>query len=485
MGADFHLLTLEARRHARRMADLLRPESARLNREFTRILRRKGHSSAAIHALVSITPAAAASCLTLGKFLEQVESNGWRLAKLNAAPGEVHEALQEFSALVEPILAGRFQPVREQLELATRLTLNQAYYRVREAETQALFGIYRAEVEARDFDDFLRRLIRVLTAALRARAGRIVTSDHPDPFLAKPCYIERGDERERLIADSGMRGRYASFWSYPLGGRMLAQFGFAEEHRWLPRELALLSAATELCRSTEERRRLKSDNLRLEAEARHAEEEERRRIGRELHDEAGQALLLLRLQLEMMERDAPPGFRERLGMARGVTESVITEIRRIVSALGPQVLERLGLPAALRHLGARFQKMHPASVEMRLPKRLPPLAADAQEAVYRVSQECLLNIAKHSSAKTVKLSLRVADSSVRLSVSDDGSGFNGHAAARQPFSYGLSGMRERAALLGGKLETETAPGRGVKVKLELPLAVTPMKTNVENSRTID
>jgi two-component system sensor histidine kinase UhpB len=282
-----------------------------------------------------------------------------------------------------------------------------------------------------------------------------------------------------------MRGRYASFWSYPLGGRMLAQFGFAEEHRWLPRELALLSAAAELCRSTEERRRLRSDNLRLEAEARHAEEEERRRIGRELHDEAGQALLLLRLQLEMMERDAPPGFRERLGMARGVTESVITEIRRIVSALGPQVLERLGLPAALRHLAARFQNMHPAAMEMRLPKRLPTLSADAQEAVYRVSQECLLNIAKHSCAKTVKLSLRIADSTVRLSVSDDGSGFNGHAAARRPFSYGLSGMRERAALLGGKLETETAPGKGVKVKLELPLAVTPTKTNVENSRTTD
>ena len=464
------------------MADLLRPESGRLNREFTLLLRRKGYSGDAIRALVSITPAAAASCLTLGKFLAQVESYGYRLAKLNAAPGEVYEALREFGALIEAVLAGRFQPAREQLDLATRLTLNQAYYHVREAETQALFGIYRAEVESRDFDDFLRRLIRVLTAALHARTGRIAACNASDARLAKACYIERGGSREALIADSKMRGRYACYWSYPIGERLMAQFGFTERNPWLPRDLALLATAAELCRSAEERRQLRLDNQRLEAEAHRAEEEERRRIGRELHDEAGQSLLLLRLQLEMMERVAPPGLREQLAKARGITESVIVEIRRIVSALGPQVLERLGLPAALRHLGARFEKMHPAAIRMRLPRRLPTLPAGAQEAIYRVSQECLLNIAKHSCAKAVKLSLRVADSTIRLSVSDDGPGFNGDGAAPRPFSYGLSGMRERAALLGGKLETLTAPGKGVKVKLELPLAVTPMKTNVESSR---
>jgi signal transduction histidine kinase len=87
-----------------------------------------------------------------------------------------------------------------------------------------------------------------------------------------------------------------------------------------------------------------------------------------------------------MEHDAPPALRERLAKARGVKESVIVEIRRIVSALGPQALERLGLSAALRRLGARFGKMHPAAIRMRLPRRLPALPAGAQEAVYRVSQ---------------------------------------------------------------------------------------------------
>jgi signal transduction histidine kinase len=477
-------MTAEARRHVRRMAELLRPAAARLNREFKCKLRDKGYSRDVIRTVLAITPATAAVCRTYSEFIEHVEYNGRRLAKLNVAPVEAHEALREFSSLMEPILAGRFQPAREQIELATRLTLNQTYYQVREAETQALFGIYQAEVEARDIDDFLRRLVRVLTAALRARSGRIVEIEQPqEPWLAKPRYIERGGARESLIADARMRGRYASYWSYPLGGCLIGQFGFAVKYPWLPRELALLEAAAERVRASAERQRLESENHRLEAEARRAEEEERRRIGRELHDEAGRSLLLLRLQLEMMERDAPPPLCAQLVTSRAVVEGVIAEIRRIVSALSPAVLERLGLASALRHLAARFKKMHAAAVALHIPRRVPTLSSTMQEAIYRVAQECLLNIAKHSSANSVKLSLRTTDSRIKLSVFDNGSGFSGESPLRKPDSFGLAGMRERAALLGGILETVSAPGKGVTVKLELPLAGTPRKSNGKNSRT--
>ncbi len=106
-----------------------------------------------------------------------------------------------------------------------------------------------------------------------------------------------------------MRRRHASFWSYPLSERLLAQFGFAVKYPWLPRELALLKTAGDRCRAAEARALLESENLRLNAVAHRAEEDERKRIGRELHDEAGQCLLLLRLQLEMMERRAPLGLR--------------------------------------------------------------------------------------------------------------------------------------------------------------------------------
>jgi signal transduction histidine kinase len=486
VDTDFHLMTPEARRHSRQMATLLRPATARLNREFKRILQDRGYARNAIRAALAITPAAAAACRTHGEFIERVEYNGRRLAKLNVGPVEAHETLREFSSLIEPILAGRFQPAREQIELATRLTLNQAYYQVREAETQALFGIYQAEVEARDQDDFLLRLVRVLTAALRARSGRIVEMEETlAPWLGKPRYIERGGARESLIADARMRGRYASYWSYPLGGHLIAQFGFAVKYPWLPRELALLDAAAERVRAAAERRRLESENRRLEEQARRAEEEERRRIGRELHDEAGQSLLLLRLQLEMMERDAPPAFCTKLAGARGIAEMAIMEIRRIVVALSPALLERLGLAAALRHLSARFAKMHSASVALRIPRRIPPLPRAVEEVIYRVAQECLLNIAKHSCASSVKLSLRIANSQISLSVSDDGSGFSGESASRKPHSFGLKGMRERAALLSGKLKIVSAPNKGVTVKLELPLAGTPRKSNGKKSRITD
>src|SRR2546430_9197213 len=107
-------------------------------------------------------------------FLEQVEYNGRRLAKLNLPPGEVRDVLAEFGDLVNAELAGRFAPAREQLDLATTLALHQAYYQVREAESQAFFGLYHAEAEAVDLDDLLGRLVRILTQTFRARSGRLL-----------------------------------------------------------------------------------------------------------------------------------------------------------------------------------------------------------------------------------------------------------------------------------------------------------------------
>jgi two-component system sensor histidine kinase UhpB len=163
----------------------------------------------------------------------------------------------------------------------------------------------------------------------------------------------------------------------------------------------------------------------------------------------------------------------------------VTELRRIVTALSPAVLERLGLAPAIRRLAARFRKTHAAETRLRLQAGFGALPMCIQEVIYRVAQECLQNIAKHSQASHVNLSLRAADHSIRLSVSDDGSGFITGPAGSKTASFGLAGMRERAALLGGKLAVQSAPGKGVKVTLELPLKPATVKTNVKNSRIVN
>jgi signal transduction histidine kinase len=216
--------------------------------------------------------------------------------------------------------------------------------------------------------------------------------------------------------------------------------------------------------------------------ARRAEEQERRRIGRELHDEAGQSLLLLRLQLEMLERGAPARLSSGLGEARATVERIVTELRRIVAALSPGALERLGLAPAIRQLAARIGKTCGIATAVRVRGAADRLPADAQEVIYRVAQECLQNAAKHARAETVNLSLEITDRWIRLRVADNGAGFRVETAGNRATSFGLAGMRERAGLLGGTLTTRSAPGRGTSIVLRLPVTETP---NGQNSCAFD
>jgi signal transduction histidine kinase len=479
------LFTAAARRHAARLARTIAPAASRLERGCRALLRRRGYQPALRREFLAIAPAALAQRRSLDRFLEEVEYQGRRLAKHNLSPAEVQAALREMETLLDPVLGKRFAPSREQLHLATVLALDRAFYQVREAEAQALFGIYRAETEAEDGDDMVRRVAAVLMRTFRAGAGRVLAGLDLDRRLRRPLFIEHGTPGERLIADAAMRGRFRSYWSYPLDTAVVVQMGFATPYPWLPRERTLLEMAAERCRAALERARLETEIHRLEAEARRAEEEERRRIGRELHDETGQSLLLVRLQLEMMEREAHGPLGARLKEARALVERTVTELRRLIAALSPTVVERLGMASALRHLVARFRKTHPAVVRLRMKGPVEAIPVQIRDVVYRVAQECLQNSAKHSQASTVNLSLNAADKTIGLRVSDNGTGFRARIATGKPMSFGLAGMRERAALLGGTLAVSGMPGKGTTVILELPRNAAMVAENVQNSRTVD
>jgi signal transduction histidine kinase len=462
-------LTPAARRYLRLLLAVIRPHKNLLDRRFRAVLRKK-YEARAVRGLLAITPVAAAQLRTFAAFIEQVEYSGRRLAKLNVSPDEVSEALDAFDRLLEPILAGACEPAREQLRLATQFALGQAYYQVRESETQAFFGLYRAEAEAANLDDLLERFVRVLTTTFRAASGRLL----PDGSgrggkLSRPLYIGHGQRSEKLIADEGMRGRYASYWSFPLRDSGLMQFAFDVPYPWLPRELTLLEAAANRCSDAIERVRLREEVRRLELQARQAESEERRRIGRDLHDEAGQSLLLMRLKLELLERQVPEEMRPGLAEVREIAQQTVVELRRIIAALSPVLLERLGLKQALQQLITRLRKLHGAEVAVRIGAIPEWIPRQMEEVIYRVAQESLQNVAKHSHASRVNFFLRSTDKSIRLGVRDNGNGRSPKLSGQKASTFGLTGMRERAALLGGTLAISSAPGKGFSVKLDLPL----------------
>ena len=459
------LLTAAARRQMRLLCRMLAPRSGRLNRRFREMLARHPYDPAQVNALLAITPVAAARLRTLDQFFEQVEYNGRRLAKRNLPLSEVNQRLTEFGAELADLPAA----ARDQLHLLTALALNQSYFFVRESEAQAFFGLYHAEAAATDLDDLLRRLVQILARTFGARAGRLILVEQaPTGKLARPLYIRHGQPEEDCIACSTMRGSCASYWSFPVRDAALIQLGFAKPYPWFPRELALLQAAGDRCWEAIERARMQRELRRLDAEARHAEEQERRRIGRELHDEAAQSLLLLRLQLEMMQRDAPELLHPRLVQSLAIAERTIEELRRTIAALSPAQLERLGLERALHQLAERLRKLHAAEIRVTIPEVCGEIAQPAQDVIYRVAQESLNNIRKHSQATRIKLLLNSTDKNIRLSIRDNGTGFDAESAFAKPMSFGLAGMRERAALLGGTLEVRSAPGKGSTVTLELP-----------------
>jgi two-component system, NarL family, sensor histidine kinase UhpB len=196
-----------------------------------------------------------------------------------------------------------------------------------------------------------------------------------------------------------------------------------------------------------------------------AQEAERARVARELHDEVGQLLTGVVLRLEGLGAVAPDRRREVTEIQDAVRKGVQT-VREIAQGLRPPALDEFGLRASLVALAVNFGERSGLRVRHRIAPDLPALDREAELAVYRVAQEAMTNVARHAEAKSVALALERRDGAVVLTVRDDGRGI---APGDLQSATGVAGMRERALLVGGSLDITGSSAKGTNVQLRVPV----------------
>jgi signal transduction histidine kinase len=287
---------------------------------------------------------------------------------------------------------------------------------------------------------------------------RLAASGLPLPALV----VLSGLDDEDIALEALQGGAQDYLIKGQIDGRQLARairYAIGRHHA----ERAVAERTLELEHSRELVRSLGARNARLL-------EEERRRIARELHDEMGQQLAALRMEIAVL-RQGPAAaghvaLDAALGMLLGRVEGLVVSVRRIVAELRPPALDG-GLAAALEWLVSDFERQTQLDCEVDIDACAGLLSADAAAMVFRIAQESLNNVHRHAAAAKVSLRLQRVGAGCELRVRDDGSGFD---PSRRAAGFGILGMEERARALGGTLTIDSRPGRGTDVRLRLPLS---------------
>jgi two-component system sensor histidine kinase UhpB len=210
--------------------------------------------------------------------------------------------------------------------------------------------------------------------------------------------------------------------------------------------------------------RLEAERRRAGSAALQAQEEERARVARDLHDEVNQSLTGLLLRLEAAREAASPELEAELAEIKALAGQAMRELLSLARQLRPTALDDLGLVAAI---AGQVEQVGHGEIEAELAAddEFSDLDDDVQLVVYRVAQEAITNAARHSEAMRIAVSLRHSGGGVELKVADDGRGFAFEQSER---GLGIGGMRERALLIGGELTIESRPGHGTTVRLAVP-----------------
>ena len=203
-----------------------------------------------------------------------------------------------------------------------------------------------------------------------------------------------------------------------------------------------------------------------------AEEVERRRLARELHDRVGQSLSALNINLDIISRDSqalPPALRQRLEDSLGLVDGTLQSIESVMADLRPPLLDEYGLAAALGWHAEEFARRTGVQVAVsdRTPEATKGARPEAAVALFRIAQEALNNVLKHAKAKSVRIDVSATDEELVLDVHDDGRGFDPRSARRG--RWGMTTMRERAEAAGGQLHVDATPGQGTRIHARVPL----------------
>lgn len=331
----------------------------------------------------------------------------------------------------------------------------------------------------RGFAEFTRLGQRFHSARTESEAAEVIRETARALIECDECLIELYDEANvlRPVLAGGGTARVRSNLAVPIrnGARAIGlltvrsardgAFGIADANT--------LQALGDFCGGALDR--IRADAARRAAERRmaifalEAQEQERRRVARELHDGVSQALASIKFRVQSAEDQLARGderWRETLARSKEMLDSVLDQVRRLSRNLRPGELDDLGLIAAVRTLCVDFQARTGLQLELvfkRMDQRLP---GELEVTLYRILQEALTNIERHAGASEVRIVLQKREGRVKLEISDNGCGFD-PAAARS--GLGLHHVCERAALLAGMCELQTAPGKGLRILIDLPL----------------
>jgi signal transduction histidine kinase len=484
----------------------------------TQVAQQFGFDARAIAALERITFGAGCQYFChddFDGFDENLAYFGARLAKLRIDTRAIRSALALFEQLCRPYLDSIFgeddvdsRAAMEMISSAAFVAVTGAYFDERSKQTAALLEVLDVELKDGEVRAMLQQVLEITCRTFDAAAGAILLRDVDSDFLRVEATVGFPEEmrgefsvklgqglagaivhtgepeivldpsRDRRILSPMLRQKAKSLWGVPLKteGRTIGVIivGFSKPYDWLPTERDLMRAiadrsalAVDRARITQALREREARIAELSGHLLKAQEEERKRISRELHDETGQALMVIRLYLGMLDQHLTSrAAKGKVKETVQVVDNTVEGLRRIIGKLSPLVLQELGLFAAIRK-EVKYLENKGVKTRVAIADEVGRLASDVETALYRIVQEALHNVAKHAQARNVNIQMTREAEVVRLVVEDDGVGIFPKANFRGN-SFGLAGIKERVSMLGGDVRVVSLKGKGTRIEVTVP-----------------